>query len=234
MAPNNNSNKSSGNSKSLPNDSSSPLKKSGHKVLVGNKLPFSPRTKVPTVNKVFVVGLQLGLILIQTHRQSSPTEDAFTQDAIKIIEDESTGVATRLNIIKICSRRQSQLIDHAIMQNSSYPSRWFVSIVPEERNTAAYRRQHVDQFIRFLNGIEWKYPQQFLFEADETRMLDDNISGTLDMHLLNCDIVVILKVFLFESFEVFLEDEDAIKAVLGPEGNQEQARVIFQELWRDL
>jgi len=30
--------------------------------------------------------------------------------AIKLIEDETTGVASKLNIIKICSRRQSKLI----------------------------------------------------------------------------------------------------------------------------
>jgi len=52
-----------------------------------------------------------------------------------LIEDETTGVASKLNIIKICSRRQSKLIDQALMQTSYYPSRWFVSIVPEEKNT---------------------------------------------------------------------------------------------------
>ncbi len=55
--------------------------------------------------------------------------------AIKLIEDETTGVASKLNIIKICSRPQSKLIDQALMQTSYYPSRWFVSIVPEEKNT---------------------------------------------------------------------------------------------------
>ena len=55
--------------------------------------------------------------------------------AIKLIEDETTGVASKLNIIKICSRRQSKLIDQALMQTSNHPSRWFVSIVPEEKNT---------------------------------------------------------------------------------------------------
>ncbi len=38
--------------------------------------------------------------------------------AIKLIEDETTGVASKLNIIKICSRPQSKLIDQALMQTS--------------------------------------------------------------------------------------------------------------------
>jgi len=42
--------------------------------------------------------------------------------AIKLVEDETTGVASKLNIIKICSRRQSKLIDQALMQTSNYPS----------------------------------------------------------------------------------------------------------------
>lgn len=211
------------------NESNSPLKKSGRKVLGGQKLPFSPKTKVPTINKVFVSGSHLGIILIRTQRQNS-NDDAFTQDAIKMIEDESSGVATNLNIIKICSRRQSQLIDRAIMQRSDYPSRWFVSIVPEEKNTS----KHVEKFIKFLNGIEWKYPQQFIFQADETRMTNDNFSSSLDMYLLNCDIVVLLKVYLFEKFEDFLADEDAIQGVFGLDGTSEHANVVFQDLWRDL
>ena len=217
----------------LVSESNSPLKKSGRKVLAGQKLPFSPKTKVPTINKVFVLGTHLGIVLIRTQRQNS-NDDAFTQDAIKMIEDETSGVAATLNIIKICSRRQSQLIDRAIMQRSDYPSRWFVTIVPEEKNTPQFRQQHVEKFIKFLNGIEWKYPQQFLYQCDETRMTDNNFSNSLDMFLLNCDIVVLLKVYLFEKFEDFLADEDAVLGVLGSEGTSEQANQMFQELWRDL
>jgi len=226
--------KNSNSTKNTPTQAESPHRKIGRKLLVGKKLPFSPRTKVPTVNKVFVVGTQLGIILIRTQRVTSTTEDAFTQDAIKMIEDDTTGVATKLNIVKICSRRQSQLIDQAILQNSSYPSRWFVSIVPEEQNTSEYRVQHAEKFVRFLNGIDWKYPQQFTFQADETKLLDENISSSLDMYLLNCDIVVILKVYLFEKFEDFLEDSDAVSAVFGPEVSKEQAKFIFQDLWKNL
>jgi len=53
------------------------------------------------VNKVFVVGAQLGLILIRMEKQNSK-DDAFTNDAIKLIEDETSGVASQLNLIKIC------------------------------------------------------------------------------------------------------------------------------------
>ena len=51
----------------------SPMSKKGRKVLSINKLPFSsrvkPRVKPPQINKVFVVGAPLGVILIRTERQ---------------------------------------------------------------------------------------------------------------------------------------------------------------------
>jgi len=233
MAPSSNS-KSNNGTKAQTSENGSPLKKSGRKVLTGQKLPFSPRTKVPTINKVFVVGTQLGVILIRTQRQTMSTEDAFTQDAIRMIEDDESGVATKLNIIKICSRRQSQLVDNAIMQSSNYPSRWFVSIVPEEKNTPEYRLKHVEKFIKFLNGIDWKYPQQFIFQADETKTLNEKITTSLDMFLLNSDIVIILKVYLFEKFEDFLDDDDAVSAVFGDDTTKEQAKITFQDLWNNL
>jgi hypothetical protein len=47
----------------------SPMFKKGRKVLSIDKLPFSPRVKPPQINKVFVVGAPLGVILIRTERQ---------------------------------------------------------------------------------------------------------------------------------------------------------------------
>jgi hypothetical protein len=96
----------------------SPMYKKGRKVLSIDKLPFSPQVKPPQINKVFVVGAPLGVILIRTERLNGK-DDAFTNNAQKILEDEETGVAKRLNIIKICSRRCSQLIDNAKMQTTS-------------------------------------------------------------------------------------------------------------------
>jgi len=96
----------------------SPMFKKGQKVLSIDKLPFSPQVKPPQINKVFFVGAPLGVILIRTERQNGK-DDAFTNNAQKILEDEETGVAKRLNIIKICSRRCSQLIDNAKMQTTS-------------------------------------------------------------------------------------------------------------------
>ena len=46
------------------NNSTVSSPKKGRKSLSGQKLCFSPRTKVPNTNKVFVVGVSLGLILI--------------------------------------------------------------------------------------------------------------------------------------------------------------------------
>jgi hypothetical protein len=77
--------------------------KKGRKTISGQKLSFSLRTKVPNTNKVFVVGVSLGLFLIRTERQNNK-DDAFTNNAVKMIEDEGSGVASKLNVIKICSR----------------------------------------------------------------------------------------------------------------------------------
>ena len=134
MAPSNSGN----NSKTAVISTSSPLQKTGRKQIQGQKLTYSPHTKVPNTNKVFVVGTLLGLILIRTERQNSK-DDAFTNNAIKMIEDEESGVATKLNIIKICSRRQSQLIDKAVQQTTGWHSQWFVAIVEEYNNTSEVR-----------------------------------------------------------------------------------------------
>ncbi|MFN9981306.1 MAG: hypothetical protein ACK53Y_15380, partial [bacterium] len=75
----------------------------------------------------------MGLILMRTQRQAN-SDDAFTHTANLMIEDPSTGVAERLNIIKICSRRQSQMIDKAILQSTAYHSQWYVTLVDEELN----------------------------------------------------------------------------------------------------
>jgi hypothetical protein len=99
MAPCNSGN----NSKTKVTSTSSPIQKKGRKQIQGQKSTYSPWTKVPNTNKVYVVGTLLGLILIHTERQNSK-DDAFTNNAIKMIEDEETGVAAKLNIIKICSR----------------------------------------------------------------------------------------------------------------------------------
>jgi hypothetical protein len=218
------------NSKPTGIDNGSPLKKNGRKVLVGQKLPFSPRTKIPNINKVFVVGTKLGLILIRTERQTSK-DDAFTNNAIKMIEDEDSGVASRLNIIKICSRRQSQLIDKPVLQSSAYHSQWFVSITGEENNTTEFRREHVDNFIQFLNDTEWKYPQTFTFTADETKISNEKIIGTLDMYLLNSDIAAILKQYVYDDLGDFLEDQDGIDAVFGPKCTVDQARNYLKDAW---
>ncbi len=126
----------SNNAKTLPADNGSPMKKAARKE-IGKVLPFSPRVRVTKINKVFVLGTQFGIILIRTERQGS-TDDAFTNNVIKLIEDEQSTVASELKIIKICSRRDSQKLDKAIMQTSNYPSQWFVSITEESNNTAEY------------------------------------------------------------------------------------------------
>jgi hypothetical protein len=216
--------------KTVPTSNESPLKKNGRKVLVGQKLPFSPRTKVPNVNKVFVLGTQLGIVLIRTEKQNSK-DDAFTNNAIKMIEDVESGVAARLNIIKICSRRQSQLIDKAILQSSAYHSQWFVSITEEINNNESYRREHVDKFIQFLNEIEWKWPQQFAFAGDETKVENNGVTSTLDMYLLNVDIAAILRQYVFDELSHFLEDKDAISGCFGTKCTPDQARDYLKDAW---
>jgi hypothetical protein len=106
-----------------------------------------------------------------------------------LLEDENSEDVSRLKIIKICSRRQSQQIDKAIMQTSAYPSIWFVSIIEETTNTAEY----TEAIIKFLNEIQWKYPQAFMFSGDETKLVNGTITGTWDMYLLNRDITSVIK-----------------------------------------
>jgi hypothetical protein len=55
------------------------------------------------------------------------------------------------------------------------------------------------------------------------------INTSVDMFLLNCDIVV-----LFEHFEDFLGDNGAITAVLGNDGTAKDAKLIFFDLWAKL
>ena len=217
------------NAKTLPTDNGSPMKKAARKA-IGKVLPFSPRVRVTKINKVFVLGTQFGIILIRTERQGS-TDDAFTNNVIKMIEDEQGTVASELKIIKICSRRVSQKLDKAIMQTSSYPSQWFVSITEESNNSAEYRHQLADNFINFLNNTEWKYPQQFAFAGDETKMTGTSIVGTLDMYLLNQDIACLLKTYIFEDFEDFLQDEVAISLVFQPNTTALQARDMLKDAW---
>jgi hypothetical protein len=224
MAPNNNSSRKNG-----PIGSSSPITKAASKP-IGKVLQYSPREKITRVNKVFVVGTQFGIILLRTEKQNS-RDDAYTNDVIKMFEDETSGVAAKLNIIKICSRRQSQLLDKAILQTSIYPSQWFVTITEEENNTAESRREHAETFINFLNNAPWKYPQLFTFQADETKLKNEKIIGTLDEYLLNLDIAAILKTYVFEDFESFLHDEEAINQVFGVKPTANQARDWLVDGW---
>jgi hypothetical protein len=218
------------NAKNIPTNTGSPMKKANRKT-IGKVLPYSPRMKVTKVNKVFVVGTQFGIILIRTEKQDS-TDDAFTNNVIKMIEEEQSDVATELKIMKICSRRISQKLDKAIMQSSNYPSQWFVSITDEVNNTLDYRRELVDNFINFLNKTEWKYPQQFAFADDETKSLTGNLPGsTLDMYLLNHDIACILKNYIFEDFEEFLQDEVAISLVFHSNPTALEARNMLVSSW---
>jgi hypothetical protein len=118
------------------------------------------------------------------------------------------------------------------MQSSNCPSQWFVSVTEEMNNTFEYRRELVDIFINFLNRTEWKYPQQFAFAADETKTLTGNTPGsTLDMYLLNQDIACILKTYIFEDFEDFLQDEVAISLVFHSNPTVNQARDMLKNAW---
>jgi hypothetical protein len=207
----------------------SPMKKKGRKAFDAQKLQFSPRMKTPNTNKVFVVGAKMGLILMRTQRQNN---DAFTHTANLMIEDPETGTASRLNIIKICNRRQSSMIDKAIFQSSGYASLWYVTIIEDEsKNTEEFRRDHAEEFIKFLNDTKWKYHQSFTFGGDETKTDDGKIVGTWDMYCLNIDIASVLKQFIFEDLGNFLEDEEALSAVFGPKCTSKQASTYLKDYW---
>jgi hypothetical protein len=215
--------------KSLSVNNGSPMKKATRKT-IGKVLPYSPRIRLTRVNKVFVVGTQFGIILLRTERQGS-TDDAFTNNVIKMIEDENSTAAKNLNIIKICSRRDSFKLDKAIMQTTTYPSQWFVSITDETNNTVEYRREHAENFINFLNNTDWKYPQKFTFTADLTEGIANSFTSTLDMYLLNQDIAGILKTYVFEDFEEFLQDEVALSLTFKENPTAAHARNVLKDAW---
>jgi hypothetical protein len=208
----------------------SPISKKGRLVITPHKLPFSNKNQQTKIHKVFVRGAPLGIILIRTEKQNL-SDDAFTYNAQKILQDVTTGAASRLNIIKICPRRVSQLIDKAILQKSNYPSQWFVSITNEEKNTPEYRLEHVTEFMKFLNETEFLYPQEFRLQADETKMENGQIAGSLDMFLLTEDIATIVKEYVHKQLETFLEDEDAIKACFGPKCTPEMAEEYVKQAY---
>jgi hypothetical protein len=210
--------------------SSSPIKKTGRKILANLKLQYSPKMKTPNVNKVYVVGAKLGLILLRTQRFNN-TVDAFTHPANLTIEDQETGVASRLKIIKICNRRQYQMIDKAIFQSTAYASVWYVSLTEESNNTVEYHRDHAYEFIEFMNETKWIYPQTFVFQGDETKYVDDKIVGTWDMYCLNSDNARLLKEYFYDDKGNFLEDEDALKAVFGEKCTAKQASDCLKDAW---
>jgi hypothetical protein len=117
--------------------------------------------KSPSINKVFVVGAQLELILVRTEKQKIKN-DAFTNDAIRMIEDEESDVANRLSIIKICTRHQSQMIDKSLLQSTGYASLWFVAVTEEENNTESFCHNHADKLIAFLNSCTKDQAKQYL------------------------------------------------------------------------
>jgi hypothetical protein len=53
----------------------------------------------------------------------------------------------------------------------------------------------------------------------------------LDEYLLNLDIGTILKTYVFEDFESFLQDEDAINQVFGGKPTSNQARNWLVDGW---
>jgi len=101
----------------------------------------------------------------------------------------------------------------------------------EEENTEENRKEHADKFVKFLNEVPWKYPQIFTWAGDETKLKGEKIIGTLDQYLLNQDIATILKTYVFEDFESFLDDQEAIHHVFGENATKNQARNALVDGW---
>ena len=150
---------------------------------------------------------------------------------MKMIEDPNNNIAQTLSIIKICSKRQSVLIDQELMQKTNYPSQWYVALTEEGKNSAKYREELANKFITFMNGVQWLYPQQFVFSGDETKSIGNKIISTLDMYLLNSDIAAILKTYIFESWAAFVTDKAAISAVFAGKVSTEDVKVRLFEAW---
>ena len=75
-----------------------------------------------------------------------------------------------------------------------------------------------------MNEVPWKYPQIFNWAGDK-------IIGTLDEYLLNKDIATILKTYVFEHFESFLDDEEAIHQVFGGKPTKHHAQNWLVDGW---
>ena len=220
----------SSNDKESPFKAPSSINKKGRKPIDGQKLQFSPRVRTPNTNKVYVVGATMGLILMKTQRQTN-NDDAFTHTANLMIEDPDTGAAARLNIIKIFSRCQSQMIDKAILQSTAYHSQWYVTLVDEELNTYKFCKDHAENFIKFLNDTKWKFAQTFTFAGDEPRKENGIIAGTWDMYCLNSDIATILKNYMYDDMGDFMEDTNAVANVFGPGCTSKDAGVYLKDFW---
>ncbi len=51
------------------------------------------------------------------------------------------------------------------------------------------------------------------------------------MYLLNCDIAAILKQYVFEELDDFLEDKDAIISTFGAKCTKDQAKEYVKNTW---
>ena len=161
--------------------------------------------KVNQANHVFVTGMHFRVILLCTEKATS-TDDAFTNTVIQQLEHGYEMVAEWLQIQKICYHQKLQAKDIAISQSNTYPSIWWISIGTKENKTIDHQHKLADNFICLLNEMNWQYPQQFIFGGDGTQGMNDEISNTLDMYLLNTDIARLLVRYVFEDLEDFLQD----------------------------
>jgi hypothetical protein len=225
MAPN--TGKSS-NNKQASVHSSPTMKKATRKQII-TSLPYS-RTKPANnkPNKVFVVGCPFGIILLRTEKAFCK-DDALTFTVNKKLENGEDNLSSILKIQKICNRRLSPNENNSLLQSTSYPSKWFVSITEEDKNTPEYRNELAQNFITLLNNFEWRFPQTFTFAGDQT--IENN---KLDMYLLNDDIATILGKYIFEDFNDFLEDDEAIVNVFTKNPSSDHAKHILQYAWNKI
>jgi hypothetical protein len=213
------------NNKQISAHSNPTIKKATRKQIT-TSLPYSPTKPTNSKpNKVFVVGCPLGIILLHTEKAFSK-DDAFTFTVNKKLENSEDNLSNILKIQKICNRHLSPHENNSLLQSTTYPSKWFVSITEEDKNTPEYRSELAQNFIAFLNNFEWRFPQTFTFAGDQT--IENN---KLDMYLLNDDIATILGKYIFEDFNDFLNNEEAIANVFTINPTSDHAKHVLKYGW---
>ena len=192
------------------------------KGFLGNASP----AKSKGVNKVFVTATTNGILLLRTERPYSK-DDAFTNTfGEKLTSDPD--YAAKLNIQKVCNRRESSQKNVPIITPRGWNSKQYVSINDtSEAENEDFRKKWAEDIVDALNKVDWTWGQSFMFCGDETL----TPPGKMDRYLMNEDIAGILGTYVFENVDEVLSNEDALQLIFENKSNIENASSILCSNW---